>query len=330
MRPLFVAAIATAFLPTFVRADELPRISDKVRAACEKRLERISWCAPNYWGMYDSVREPAKASGVMPMVFGSAAYPPPGTPDLGVPFGFKVALPPFGSSKFESEMVAGMKSLRYLVLENYRYDLDDFRKLADHPSLSMLYILNGDDMLLEVLKGFKNLEYLLLGSGDQVTGAGVKHLARSAKLKWLYLLDAKLKDGDYATVAAMTALTHLNLSGGTLTDTALSALARSPGLEVLGLAGTRGLTEQGIAAIKGMKKLRALDLPAKWCGDRTLRELKGLPHIKGLGVKQPTAEALDVLCGMTHLEYLDLRHQGMKPADIDRLKKALPKCAIDH
>ncbi|MBM4067625.1 MAG: hypothetical protein FJ271_01580 [Planctomycetes bacterium] len=98
--------------------DRLPKFSEEILKRLKQRNETLSWYAPDPWGDLEHAgKEPKVVKGLIPVVEGAASFPPPGTPDLGVPFGFILSLPPFDTvNRFRSNMVADLKNLRYLEL----------------------------------------------------------------------------------------------------------------------------------------------------------------------------------------------------------------------
>jgi hypothetical protein len=111
------------------------------------------------------------------------------------------------------------------------------------------------DDVLERISRLEQVEELDLGSSRTITGDGLRHLARMARLRVLLL-------------------------GGTaVDDEAMAVIGTLPRLERLVLSWTR-VTDAGAAHLAGCPTLRSVDLSGTATGDGALRALGGKPDLR--------------------------------------------------
>jgi predicted Ser/Thr protein kinase len=166
---------------------------------------------------------------------------------------------------------------------------------------------NVDDALLERLGGLAaSVETLALVFCRPVTDAGLAHLRKWSKLRYLKLNGTSISDDGLVHLAAMPNLQVLYFDGTAIGDAGLAHL-RKLKLEELVLATTR-LTDAGVKQLAGMQTLRMLDLNYDEVTDA------GLNHLKGL----------------TALRMLKLAETKVTDEGIRQFMTALPDCQIHH
>ena len=182
---------------------------------------------------------------------------------------------------------------------------------GDLPLLRSL-VLKGDGVTDETLAGVSgspNLDMVRIVSPN-VTGKGLKHLARLSKLKTLAIDCPNLTDDGLEGLAPLTALQRLDLRGGPqVTDAGLAKLAGLSNLVALTVART-AMTDASFDRMGRMSSLEYLclmDSPGvHGSGFPALaRNLPKLPRLE-LTRSPVTDDALAGLAGLDALEHLNL------------------------
>jgi hypothetical protein len=130
-------------------------------------------------------------------------------------------------------------------------------------------------------------------------------------------------------------LEGVRLGGCRVDDEAPKALATIKTLEKVDLFHAAGVTDQGVAALQALPKLKAVVLGPQFTPRITDRSLEILSHI-------PTLEAIDItgtwltydggfkhLKKLPKLQTLKLKDVLAEEKDIARLKAELPKLAVE-
>ena len=99
-------------------------------------------------------------------------------------------------------------------------------------------------------------------------------------------------------------------------------------LKSLDLSYCREITDEGLAHLKGLTKLKELSLASTKITDAGLVHLKGLTKLKELGLASTkiTDAGLVHLKGLSKLELLYLKETEITDAGVKDLKEALPDC----
>ncbi|MEZ6037894.1 MAG: hypothetical protein R3F29_10465 [Planctomycetota bacterium] len=158
------------------------------------------------------------------------------------------------------------------------------------------------DDTLRGLARLERLRVLHLDGAHYLTADGMQQLAACGALRELQLFGCRLADPKW--LASLPQLATLRVCGD-YRDDFCAALARDvPGLRELDVSACYEITDRGVVALAGLRRLRVLEL----------RQMRGL-----------TAQCLDTLVTMSWLEQLDLRHcEFVTPALATRLRAALP------
>lgn len=182
-------------------------------------------------------------------------------------------------------------------------------------SLDRLSALNiGDtwkvtDAGLANVSGLTRLRELSLTNMRRITDLGMVHLAGLTGLRKLTLDLDGITDAGLAHIAHLRGLRELNLSGDRLTGAALAHLEGLEGLQTLRIGGVRweslenddlshlahltglrelsvtrqpGITAAGLRHLRGLRRLRRLDLSGTWVSTQAAADLRA--EIPGLTV----------------------------------------------
>jgi internalin A len=158
--------------------------------------------------------------------------------------------------------------------------------------------------------------------GLDLSGTGVRDLSPLSGLTALRVLDLSgTQVSDLKPLSRLTALQGLFLSGTQVSD--LQPLSRLTALLYLDLAGTQ------VSDLQPLSRLTALqDLDLSGTGVRDLQPLSRLTALQGLGLSDTGVSDLQPLAGLTALHELDLRGTLVSPAEVARLKRALPDLPV--
>jgi Leucine-rich repeat (LRR) protein len=176
-----------------------------------------------------------------------------------------------------------------------------------------------DNQLTDV-KGLEKLTQLteLYLTDNQLTD--VTGLEKLNQLMFLHLHNNKLTD--VKGLENLTKLQRLYLQNNQITD--ISALKELKQLEKLHLADNQ---ISDVSALSELTKLSYLDLQNTKISDvSSFRKLKGLNNLDLKGNQISDVDPLKQLTKLTELELND--NPALTKAQIDELKKALPKCDI--
>jgi len=160
----------------------------------------------------------------------------------------------------------------------------------------------------------KNLSLILLliflipgGANDWITEAGgVVTRDRAGRITGADLRASWVTDSDLSQLASLPYLTHLDLSQTRITDHGLQQLKSAPGIVELNLYYAEQITDEGMAAVKGWKKLKRINLRGTKVTDTTLEHLANVTTLEALdvGFAQITDVGLDRLTPLTNLKEL--------------------------
>jgi hypothetical protein len=140
-----------------------------------------------------------------------------------------------------------------------------------------------------------------------------------------WLVTTTLGDNSFVTVTAV------NLAGRNVNDDAIRSLTGLVHLEELALDYTP-ITDEGLAALRSMPKLDRLSLRFTNVSDRGVDYLLALPNLRRvmlMGTKV-SDDAIPKLSKLQEISELYIRWTGISNDGADRLRSALPKCAVYH
>ncbi len=211
--------------------------------------------------------------------------------------------------------------------------------------------INDDDVVR--FKAFERLEVLQMGR-SQVTDAGLASLAELTTLWSLNVSNTEVGDESVASLSRIANLRGISLRGTNVTDEGLKHLNQNVLLRSLSLERTQ-ISDKGLQYLSQLRSLEHINLRhtnVTGSGMQHLSELCNLEHLmldvtqvddEGLAQlgtlgklktllmdgTQVTDAGLRHLHGLSNLELLILPPDRTSPAELNRLREALPKCEIN-
>jgi len=161
-------------------------------------------------------------------------------------------------------------------------------------------------------------------ASDWVTEAGGSLTRdRAGRITGVDLRSSWVTDADLPQLAALPHLTHLDLSLTRITDHGLQQLKNAPGIVELNLYYAEQITDEGMAAVKGWKKLRRVNLRGTKITDTTLEHLAQVATLEALdvGFAQITDVGLDRLTALAHLKELALGGNKLTDTGLQALRQ---------
>lgn len=130
-------------------------------------------------------------------------------------------------------------------------------------------------------------------------------------------------DYDLRKLARLPYLTHLDLSLTRITDQGMQELKNAPGIVDLNLHFAEYVTDEGLAAIKGWKKLKRLNLHGTKISDTTLDHIAGIATIENLnaGSAMVTDVGLEKLSALPNLKVLTIGGNELGDAGLQALRQ---------
>jgi internalin A len=138
-------------------------------------------------------------------------------------------------------------------------------------------------------------------------------------------------DADLRKLSRYPALSYLDLSLTHITDQGLLELKNLPGIVELNLCFAEYVTDEGLGAIKGWKKLRRLNLRGTKIGDTTLEHVSGLTALESLNVSSAlvTDTGLERLSSLPNLKELAIGGNELGDAGLQSLRQLPGLTALD-
>ena len=178
--------------------------------------------------------------------------------------------------------------------------------------------------------GFTNDEFKLFAAFPELAALTLWHNGK---------IDPKARTSEcdgtgLAHLSGLTKLTKVTLAGGGLSDAGMAEAAKLPALAELH-AWHSSFTDAGVAAFRGHPRLEVIRVGPMWTADLTdksLEALAGCPRLRHLQVAE-TYLTWDG--GLRHLAekpgalvLVDLKNCLIDPADVERLRAALPTVKV--
>jgi hypothetical protein len=198
-----------------------------------------------------------------------------------------------------------MESLEHVVPPEGLTDegLEILAQLPALKSLSLSSCRQLTDEGLQPLASNRTISHINLA--EQFTDAGLKHLAKMPQLEMLIgIMGEGVTDAGIASLKTLPKLRIVEL-GPSNTDACLRELAQFPALDNLNIRKSR-VTSKGFGELKGMTKLRQINL-------------MDVPL---------TDEAVAALGELSQLRSLIVQGYKLSPRQMEVLKKALPQCNV--
>src|SRR5436190_708786 len=152
---------------------------------------------------------------------------------------------------------------------------------------------------------------------DWIAGAGgVATRDAAGRITRVDLRSSWVTDGDLAQLAALPNLAYLDLSLTRITDRGMQLLKNAPAIVELKLYYAEQITDEGMAAVKGWKRLKRVNLRGTKVTDTTLEHLSGIETLESIdiGFAQVTDVGLDRLTSLPNLKALTVG--GNKLTDV--------------
>jgi len=141
-----------------------------------------------------------------------------------------------------------------------------------------------------------------------------------------------LQDDELQHVGRLTGLHELLMPDAWgMTDAGLIYVEGLANLELLYLDGAHHMTDAGMVHLTGLTKLRKLSLWGTQARDEGLRHLLDLPLEElALSYTNVSDEGLRYIKAHRRLRRLDISGTRITTTGVDALRRALPRCSIDH
>ena len=146
---------------------------------------------------------------------------------------------------------------------------------------------------------------------------------RAGNITGVDLRSTWVTDADLPQLAALPHLAHLDLSLTRITDHGLQQLKNAPAIVELNLYYAEQITDEGMAAVKGWKRLKRLNLRGTKITDTTLEHLAGVATLESLdvGYAQITDVGLDHLSALRNLKELTIGGNKLTDAGLQALRQ---------
>jgi internalin A len=132
-----------------------------------------------------------------------------------------------------------------------------------------------------------------------------------------------VSDADLRRLVPLPYLTHLDLSLTRITDQGMQELKNLPSIVDLSLYYAEYVTDEGLAAIKGWKKLKRLNVHGAKISDTTLEHISGITTLESLniGSAMVTDIGLERLTSLPNLKELTMGGNKLTDAGLQALRQ---------
>jgi len=156
---------------------------------------------------------------------------------------------------------------------------------------------------------------------DDLGGAVVRNA--QGKVTGVDLRGTWVTDTDLRNLRLLPDLTYLNLSLTRITDQGMQEIKSLPGITELDLRFAEYVTDEGLAAIKGWKKLRTLNVHGTKVSDTTLEHISALTTLESLNVGSAmlTDVGLERLTTLPNLKELTMGGNELGDAGLQALRQ---------
>jgi internalin A len=145
----------------------------------------------------------------------------------------------------------------------------------------------------------------------------------SGRITGVDLRGSWVTDTDLRKLQNFPYLTHLDLSLTRITDQGMQELRKLPGIVDLNLYFAEYVTDEGLAAIRGWKKLKRLNVHGTKITDTTLEHIAGITTLEQLniGSAMVTDVGLERLTSMPNLKELTMGGNKLGDAGLQALRQ---------
>jgi Leucine-rich repeat (LRR) protein len=156
---------------------------------------------------------------------------------------------------------------------------------------------------------------------EDAGGAVIRDAA--GKITGVDLHASWVTDSDLRKLANLPDLTHLDLSLTRITDQGMQDLRNLPAIVELNLRFAEYVTDEGLAAIKGWRRLKRLDVHGAKISDTTLEHIAGIASLEQLniGSAMVTDVGLERLSGLPNLKELTMGGNELGDAGLQALRQ---------
>ncbi len=146
---------------------------------------------------------------------------------------------------------------------------------------------------------------------------------RAGRVTGVDLRASWVTDSDLPQLAELPHLANLDLSQTRITDLGLQQLKNAPGIVELNLYYAEQITDEGLAAVKGWKKLKRVNLRGTKVTDTTLEHLANVTTLEAIDVghAQITDVGLDRLSPLANLKELVVSGNKLTDAGLQALRQ---------
>ncbi len=164
--------------------------------------------------------------------------------------------------------------------------------------------------------------------GEGFTDACLEHLAQLPHLDLLDLNETSITIYGLSRFSRFRELHCLTLRG--IRDSELDSIDRLTGLEHLQIISSPEFTDAGLAHLKSMSSIHALDVYRTPITGEGFRYLVALANLRALRLDdtQVNNDAIGYLTEMSNLRSLDIDESLIDEAGLKRLREGLPDCEI--
>lgn len=130
-------------------------------------------------------------------------------------------------------------------------------------------------------------------------------------------------DTDLRRLKRLPDLTYLDLSLTRITDQGMQELRNLPGIVELNLHFAEYVTDEGLAAIKGWKRLKRLNVRGAKVSDSTLDHISGIPSLESVNISSAmiTDVGLERLSSLPNLKELSIGGNEVGDAGLQALRQ---------
>ncbi len=162
------------------------------------------------------------------------------------------------------------------------------------------------------------------GAPDWIASVGgVATKDKAGHIVAVDLRSSWVTDADLARLAQLPNLARLDLSMTRITDHGLRQLRSAPAIAELNLYYAEQVTDEGMAAVKGWKHLKRVNLRGSKITDTTLEHLSGIETIEAVdaGFAQVTDVGIDHLIALPNLKELMLGGNKLTDMGLSALRQ---------
>lgn len=225
--------------------------------------------------------------------------------------------------------------LAYLSIS--RYELSTWQQEAKHssprlmlPHLPQVYELNVSDFDVEGLGNLPSLEFIEWW-GEPIDEPLFRQLAALPNLQYVEFHQCRLLDGGLSQLKSNPRLTQLSFSLVLMPADCLKPLGEVTQLDQLELSSCTLNDPDEIRHLRGLSRLKTLDLRGTNVDDGPVCDLAQLSDLRGLNLAgtRVTSIAIQHLETMKQLRDLGLTDSAFSSQEKERLKASLPVCKIE-